>query len=79
MRDVENVVIAGVIAMLVGIFALVLTLGVRVDLPPCSTDDGSDGIDCRWDADRQGDGRGSSFVVIDGVVYVMDEQMGAGE
>lgn len=39
-------------------------------LPPCSTEDSDD---CRWDADRQGNGAGRSFTVVDGVVTYTEE------
>lgn len=35
-------------------------------LPPCPTEDSNN---CYWDAQSRGNGQGTSFVVIDGVVY----------
>lgn len=37
-----------------------------VILEPCPTEDSDN---CYWDAQRQGNGEGSSFIVLDGVIY----------
>ena len=34
-------------------------------LPPCATEDSDN---CYWDASTRGNGKGSSFVVIEGIV-----------
>ena len=36
-------------------------------LPPCATEDAT--YNCYWDAQRQGNGQGTSFVVYRGQVY----------
>lgn len=40
--------------------------GTRVTIPPCPTEDSDN---CYWMADRQGNGKGRSFVTIDGTTY----------
>lgn len=38
-----------------------------ITLPPCPTEDSGD--NCYWNAREMGNGEGTSFVVIGGVVY----------
>lgn len=40
--------------------------------PPCASDDGSGPRPCRWDATKQGDGKGTSFTVTADGSVVMD-------
>lgn len=38
-------------------------------LPPCAADDGSGPSVCLWDAQHNGNGQGTSYVMINGVQY----------
>lgn len=42
-------------------------IGARVTIPPCPTEDSDN---CYWMADTRGNGKGTSFVTIDGIVYL---------
>lgn len=65
MRTFAGVVIGFVAATIV---ALVIgNSGEPVTLRPCLTEDSSN---CYWDADHRGNGLGTSFVDIDGKLYV---------
>ncbi|QUE25396.1 hypothetical protein SEA_FIZZLES_102 [Microbacterium phage Fizzles] len=45
--------------------------GVKKDsLPVCVTEDSEN---CHWDADVQGNGRGDSYVRLDGVTYLLTD------
>lgn len=39
------------------------------ELKPCVTEDQT--TDCYWDAKTRGNGQGTSFVVVDGTVYLL--------
>lgn len=45
---------------------LALIIAVLLGFPPCAAEDSTN---CVWDAAQQGNGRGSSFVDIDGTAY----------
>ena len=40
------------------------------DLPDCVEEDSTD-VDCHWNAAERGNGQGESFVVVDGVTYML--------
>ena len=41
-----------------------------VDLPPCEYEDSDN---CFWDAQSRGNGEGTSFVVLDNIVYYPED------
>lgn len=52
--------------VVVGISAL-LALALSFQVPACESDDGSGAIVCLWDASKQGNQRGNSFLMIAGM------------
>lgn len=69
-------------ALILGFTALGMAVGVLVTqdhaptpLPACVSDDGATDRPCLWDAQRQGNGEGTSFVALpDGTIIPLTSQ-----
>ena len=61
-----------VLAVMVGVVGC--TQATPPTIPPCTSDDGSGPIPCRWDATTHGDGRGESFTVLAPGVIAYDQE-----
>jgi hypothetical protein len=49
-------------------FAILLGLAILFGVPQCPTDETTPGTVCYWNAHTQGDGKGSSYIWLDGTL-----------